>query len=92
LQEINPDLERRGSKNNISPSSTIFGFFGLCASMGWIGSSADIAGGAAMLPIASSDTIIVRNIIVDLPKNTAVVAQPIRLQIIRYRTSCCYLI
>jgi hypothetical protein len=59
--------------------------------MGWIGSSADIAGGAAMVPIANSDTIIVRNIIVGLPKNTAVVAQPKRLQIIRYRTSRCFI-
>jgi hypothetical protein len=44
-----------------------------------------------MVPIANSDTIIVRNIIVGLPKNTAVVAQPKRLQIIRYRTSRCFI-
>jgi hypothetical protein len=84
LQEMNPDFESRGSKNNILPSSTIFSFLGLWASIGWMGSSADIAGGAVMLPTTSSDTIIARNIMGSLPKNAAVVAQPIRLQIIRY--------
>ena len=49
-----------------------------------MGSLADIAGGAVMLTTASSDTIIARNIMGSLQKNAAVVAQPIRLQIIRY--------
>ena len=65
---MNPDFERRGSKNSIFPSSTMFSFFGLCASMGWMGSSADIAGGAAIVPMDSSDTINVRNLIISLPK------------------------
>ena len=92
---MKPDFERRGSKKSISPSSTIFGFFGLCASMGWMGSSADIAGGAAIIPTDSSDAINVRNIIVLSLKNAAVVAQPmtptnypLSVPLVPYRVSC----
>src|SRR5690606_35037599 len=38
LQEMNPDLERRGSKNNCLPSSTLAGLVILAGSIGWIGS------------------------------------------------------
>jgi hypothetical protein len=56
----------------------MFSFFGLAAGMGWMGSSAaDAASGAAMVPIASSDMINARFIIGNLPKNAAVMAQPI---------------
>ena len=41
LQEINPDLDRRGSKKSIFPSSTIPLFFGTAALIGWIGSYAN---------------------------------------------------
>src|SRR5690349_2791441 len=82
---MNPDFERRGSKNSISPSSTIFGFFGLCASMGWMGSSADIAGGAVIIPIDSSDAINVRNIMVVSLKTRLWWRSRLRLQIIRYQ-------
>src|SRR5690242_6888324 len=87
---MNPDFERRGSKNSISPSSTIFGFFGLCASMGWMGSSADIAGGAAIIPIDSSDAINVRNIMVVSLKTRLWWRSRLRLQIIPYlyQASC----
>ena len=78
LQEMNPDLDSRGSKNNIFPNSTIFSFFGFAAGIGWMGSSAaDAPTGTAMVPIDSSDMINARFIIGNLPKNAAVVAQPI---------------
>ncbi|MNM18745.1 hypothetical protein D3C81_290420 [compost metagenome] len=38
LQEIKPERDRRGSKNNFLPSSTIAGWATLAAAMGWIGS------------------------------------------------------
>src|SRR5688500_17468334 len=83
LQEMNPDFDKRGSKKSILPSSTMFSFLGLAASIGWMGSSADaaaaaaMAGGAAMVPTDSSDMINARIIIGNLLKNAAVVAQPI---------------
>src|SRR5688572_18847963 len=77
LQEMNPDFDKRGSKKSILPSSTMFSFLGLSASMGWMGSSAAVAGGAAMVPTDSSDMINARIIIGNLLKNAAVVAQPI---------------
>src|SRR5687768_7589278 len=79
LQEMNPDFDKRGSKKSILPSSTMFSFLGLAASIGWMGSSAAaaMAGGAAMVPTDSSDMINARIIIGNLLKNAAVVAQPI---------------
>jgi hypothetical protein len=81
LQEMNPDFDKRGSQKSILPSSTMFSFLGLAASIGWIGSSAAaaaaVAGGAAMVPTDSSDMINARIIIGNLLKNAAVVAQPI---------------
>ena len=41
LQEINPDLDRRGSKKSIFPSSTIPLSLGAAALIGLIGSSAN---------------------------------------------------
>ena len=56
----------------------MFSFFGLAAGIGWMGSSAaDAPTGTAMVPIDSSDMINARFIIGNLPKNAAVVAQPI---------------
>jgi hypothetical protein len=50
-----------------------------------MGSSADIAGGAAIIPMDSSDTINVRNLIVSLPKKTRLWWRSrLRLQIIRF--------
>jgi hypothetical protein len=73
LQEMNPDLDNRGSKNNILPNSTMFSFFGLATEIGWMGSSAaDAPSGTAMVPIDSSDMVNARFIIGNLPKNAAV--------------------
>jgi len=63
LQEMEADLDRRGSKKSILPNSTIPAFFGAAALIGWIGSLADVVVEAATAPIDSSDTISVRNII-----------------------------
>jgi hypothetical protein len=68
LHDMKPDLERRGSKKSILPSSTIFSFFGWAAGMGCMGSSANAAVGMATAPTDSSDTINARIIIVYLPK------------------------
>jgi hypothetical protein len=56
---MKPDLERRGSKKSILPSSTIPTFFGAEALIGWIGSLAE----AAIAQIDNNDTMSVRNII-----------------------------
>src|SRR5687768_2221120 len=77
LQAMNPDFDKRGSKKSILPSSTMVWFLGLAASIGCMGSSAAMAGGAAMVPTDSSDMINARIIIGTLLKNAAVVAQPI---------------
>lgn len=53
---MNPDLDKRGSKNNIFPNSTIPTFFGAAALIGWIGSFADVAVEVTTAPIDSSDT------------------------------------
>ncbi|MCG3772543.1 MAG: hypothetical protein JW384_03757 [Nitrosomonadaceae bacterium] len=63
LHEMKPDLERRGSKKSILPSSTIPTFFGAAALIGWIGSLADAVAEAAIAQIDSNDTMSVRNII-----------------------------
>jgi hypothetical protein len=53
--------------------------------MGWMGSSADIAGGAVIIPIDSSDAINVRNIMVVSLKTRLWWRSRLRLQIIRYQ-------
>jgi hypothetical protein len=43
LHEMNPDLDRRGSKNSFFPNSTIAGLVTVCGSIFWIGSSLEAA-------------------------------------------------
>jgi len=75
---MNPDFDKRGSKKSIFPSSTMFKFFGLASSIGWIGSLAASAfAGAEMDPTNSMDMINVRITIGNLLKNQFIVAQPI---------------
>src|SRR6218665_419279 len=38
LQEMKPDLDRRGSNHSFLPSSTMAGFLTTAGAMGWIGS------------------------------------------------------
>jgi hypothetical protein len=72
-----PRFGQPGVKKSILPNSTMFSFFGLAAGIGWIGSSAaDAPTGTAIVPIDSSDMINARFIIGNLPKNAAVMAQP----------------
>src|SRR3990167_4069238 len=55
LQEMKPDLERRGSKYSFLPSSTSAGLVTLAGAMGWIGSRlAAIAGWLTMAPESSA--------------------------------------
>src|SRR5690606_40367356 len=55
LQEIIPDMERRGSKNSCLPSSTLAGLSILAGSIGWIGSLRTVAACAIVIlnPMAS---------------------------------------
>jgi hypothetical protein len=79
LQDIHPDLDRRGSKKSILPSSTNSGFFGLTALIGCIGSFslADTLIEVTSAPIDSNDITRVRTIINILPKKRLLMAQPI---------------
>jgi hypothetical protein len=43
LHEMNPDRDRRGSKNSFFPNSTIAGLVTVCGSIFWIGSSLEAA-------------------------------------------------
>ena len=48
LQEMAPDLDRRGSKNNFLPSSTLAGSLITAASIGCIGSCAAVVAVAGL--------------------------------------------
>jgi hypothetical protein len=73
LQEMNPDLDKRGSKKSILPNSTMSGFFGLAATIGLIGSSpANAVTGDEMDPIYNNDTINARITICHLPKKQSI--------------------
>jgi len=53
LQEMNPDFDRRGSKNSCLPSSTLAGASLGAASSGWMGSLAAQAWPASSRPAVS---------------------------------------
>jgi hypothetical protein len=55
LQEINPDIDKRGSKNNIFPNSTISAFSTFAGLIGWIGSLAEVLTEMTSMPIDISD-------------------------------------
>ena len=69
LQEIKPDLDKRVSKNNILPNSTISAFFTAGTLMGWIGSLAETLIEVTRAPIDNNDATSVRIFIGILPKN-----------------------
>lgn len=67
LQEIKPDLDNLGSKNNFLPSSTTAGFSGVNALIGLIGSLANTLVEMAIVPIDNSATTSLRIIIDSFP-------------------------
>jgi len=90
LQEMKPDLDNLGSKNNIFPSSTISAFSGFTGLMGCIGSlAANTCTDVIIMPIDNSEAVSVRIIIENLLKNTAVMAQPVTPEFIlsKYKIS-----
>ncbi|WP_256203624.1 hypothetical protein [Nitrosomonas sp. Nm58] len=69
LQEIKPDLDNRGSKNSIFPSSTISAFSGFTGLMDCIGSlAANTWTDVIITPIDNSEAVSVRIIIENLLK------------------------
>jgi hypothetical protein len=64
LQEMKPDLDKRGSKNNFLPSSTSAGSATLTVLIGWMGSL--IAAQVTLTPAKARLVIRVRIFMVDL--------------------------